>query len=731
MRSNLSGKTFFKKPFPFIRQSDSSDCGLACLRMLGRYFNIDIAGHSSFQDASITKQGMLFSELSRVSGEIGFQTLAVSLGFNEIEGNVPLPSVFFWNDNHFIIVYKIRGNTVYAADPAIGKIKYSKTEFLAGWGGKDQKGLILIYLPPANPALLPSPRASEKMNLSKILVYLLDYKTQLSLIVVTLFFSSVFELIFPFFTQKIIDKGVLFRDMSLLQLILLSQVILFMSKIMNEFYRSWLFIHISPRVSIRLVSDFLIKLFSLPLRFFSSKNVGDLLERIQDHKRVENFITNDLLKSIFAFFSVIIYAIVLLHYNNYIFLVFLLGNIIQLSWIFLYLKKISILDQKQFTLLAKEQNKLLELINGMQEIKLNNIEEQRKSGWEKIQEELFQNNILKLMTNQKYEGYRFISFFISILITFIAANAVIKGELTIGSMMAIIFVLGGVNGPVGQLINFILNLQLVRTSLGRLDEVYKLSGDEVKAEPAEDLKIDDIIINDLSFTYDNTDFVLNHIDLIIPKGKTTAIVGVSGSGKTTLLKLILKFYAAQKGSIHIGKASIASVDHKRWRNQCGVIFQDSFIFSESIAYNISLEDTADEDRLEHAMQFANIKTFVEKLPLKTSTVIGIEGMGLSQGQKQRILIARAIYKNPDYLFFDEATNSLDTENEKIIVQNINRYFEGKTMVVVAHRLSTVKNADQIIVLDKGTIIERGSHPDLVKLGGKYLELIRNQLELGN
>ena len=721
--------SFLKQPFPFVKQLDTSDCGIACLKMICRYYG----GEEStkvIQGANVSKKGVLFSELKRLTDETGFNSLAVKIDLIKFRDNSPLPAIFLWEENHYVVVYKITNRRVYFVDPAIGRLNCSYDEFCEGWHRNTDKGLALVLLP--TKAFQPQEKQTKLKNIrfTSLLSYLVAYRKELILVSLTLLFVSLIDIIFPFFTKKIIDQGVNYKDTSLIQLILCSQVFLFFGKISNEFYRSWLFIHVSSRVSARLISDFLLKLVSLPIKFFSSKNVGDLLERIADHKRVESFLTNDLLKSVFAAVSVIVYAAILVYFDTKIFLIFFIGNVLQLSWIFIFLKQIRVIDHKQFTLLTKEQNKILELINGMQEIKLNNIQNDRKSVWEENQIELFKNNVKKLQINQKYESYRFISFFISVFVTFSAANSVIEGNLTLGGLTAIVFILGGLNVPISQLINFILNYQLVKVSLERIDQVYGLESEvseEGKVEPV----FGDIEISNLSYAYDNANYILSNINLTIPWGKTTAIVGVSGSGKTTLLKLLLKFYTPQKGGILINGCKIEEIDNGIWRNQCGVIFQDSFLFSESIAYNISMDRNYDKNKLNSAITSSNIRVFIDSLPLGIDTIIGAEGIGLSQGQKQRILIARAIYKNPQYLFFDEATNSLDTENESIIVKNIEKLFKKRTMIIVAHRLSTVKNADQIIVFNNGSVIENGSHLDLIKNEGLYYNLVKNQLELNN
>ncbi|MDC8107172.1 peptidase domain-containing ABC transporter [Chryseobacterium sp. B21-037] len=720
----------FKKTFPFLRQLDSQDCGVTCIRMIAKYYGINISNTNPvLVESNLLKQGITISDLNDTAKKLGFNTLVVKLDFEKMINNVPLPAIFFWNQNHFIIVYKVVNKQLYVADPGFGKIVYSQKEFLKGWAQESDEGIVLL-LDPTEKLFDIREKKKKKNDLQYVTQYLVKHKIQLFLIALTLLISSFIELIFPFFTQKILDKGVVLKNISIIYLILIAQILVFVSRIGLEFYRSWLFIHISSRISLSIISDFLVKLMQLPLRFFNSKNIGDLIQRIQDHNRIESFLSKDLIQTVFSFFSIVIYICILFYFNINVFLIVSIGTILELLWIFKFLHKIKLLDQKTFTLEIKDRNKIYELISSMQEIKLNNLEENKRNEWQKIQTNIYLNNINKLKTTQKYESYRFIGFFQTILVIFVSSIAVMNQTLTIGSMLAIMFILGGINAPIGQLINFVLQYQLVKVSFERLNEIHNKPNEENlnKISYLEDIK--DINIDNISFSYDNSNYILKNISLKIPKGKTTAIVGVSGSGKTTLLKLILKFYQQQQGTILINDNTLEEVENTFWRSKCGVILQDSFIFSDTISYNISLEENANQEKILNAIRLANVNDFVDKLPLGLSTIIGSEGIGISHGQKQRILIARAIYKNPDYLFFDEATNSLDSNNEVIIINNINRYFNGKTMIVVAHRLSTVKKADQIIVLDNGRIIEKGNHNELVKFKGKYFELIQNQLELG-
>ncbi len=729
MRSN--------KKFPFVEQLDSNDCGLACIRMISEWYGKKFSSSQLAGGGLLGRQGVSLQNLSKIAEHIGFRTLYLLSDFEKLAISVPLPVIAHWNQNHFVVVYRISKNRIYVADPAFGCTSYSKDEFLKAWSaeeGNTGQGILLLMEPGPDFFSRSESKGENKATFRFLLSYLRSFKPQIVSLMISLLLGSVMELIFPFFTQAIVDKGIGGRQLNFIYLVLLAQIMLYISKTSIDFLRERIFIHVSSRISVYIISDFLIKLMKLPISFFSSRQLGDITQRIQDHSRIDKFMTETLLKSIFAILTLIILSAVLIHFNPLVYFIFMVGSILQFSWIFAFLKRIRILENKSFSLMALDQNKIYELITGMQEIKLNNLEHKKRWEWERIQASLFKVNLSKLKLNQTYEGYRGFVYLQRVLIIFVTSVAVLRGQLSIGTMMAITFVLGQLNEPVSQLINFILQGQQAKISLQRLGEIH-LKSDEEKVEQHKLHQLPNdksIKLQKISFSYTESSSrkVLSDISLLIPGGKTTAIVGVSGSGKTTLLKLLLKFYTCAEGDIFAGGQTLEAYDSSFWRSQCGTVLQDSFLFSDTIAGNIALDDEIDLKRLHQAAETANVQDFIASLPLGYHTRIGQDGQGISQGQRQRLLIARAVYKNPEYLFFDEATNALDAENELIIMRNLDTFCKGKTVIVVAHRLSTVRNADQILVLDNGKIAELGNHEQLTRERGKYYNLIRNQLELG-
>jgi len=726
--------------FPFYQQLDGMDCGPSCLRMIAKHYGKAYSLQTLRERSYITREGVSLLGISDAAESIGFRTMGVKLSWEKLLQEAPLPCIIYWNQIHFVVVYRIKNDIVFVADPAHGLIKYKKEEFLKCWintgsDGEDQ-GIALLLEPTPDFFRLEE----EKLNKSGfryLFSYLKPYKKFLVQLLLGMIAGSILQLIFPFLTQSIVDVGINNRNISFIYLVLIAQMVMFFSQTAIEFIRGWILLHISTRINISIISDFLIKLMKLPISFFDTKMIGDIVQRIGDHNRIENMLTGTSLTVLFSFINLIIFSIVLAVYNLKILAVFLAGSILYGIWIFLFMKKRRDLDYKKFAQLSSNMSNVYQLIVGMQEIKLNNIEKQKRWEWESIQAKLFRVNLKSLsLTQYQQAGGFFLNQTKNIIISFLAALAVVRGDMTLGMMLAVQYIIGMMNGPVDQMVGFVQSAQDAKISLERLGEIHQKE-DEEKPEENKICIIPEkksIEIKNLSFQYEgpHSEMVLDDVSLTIPEGKITAIVGVSGSGKTTLVKMLLGFYKPVSGDIKVGDISLGNFSSRFWRNRCGVVMQDGFIFSDTIARNIAPgEETIEKKRLLHAVNVSNIQEFIETLPLGYNTKIGSDGHGLSQGQKQRILIARAVYKNPLYLFLDEATNALDANNEAVIMKNMDEFFQGKTVVVVAHRLSTVKNADQIVVLEKGKIKEKGTHEDLTRIRGTYYELVKNQLELGN
>ncbi|MDB5153565.1 MAG: peptidase transporter [Mucilaginibacter sp.] len=567
--------------------------------------------------------------------------------------------------------------------------------------------------------------------------YLITYRKLVFQLLFGLGIGSLLQVIVPFLTQAVVDIGINTRNLNFIYIILIAQSMLIIGRVSVEFIRSWILLHVSTRVNISILTDFLIKLMKLPISFFDTKMTGDIMQRMNDQKNIQNFLTGSTLSTVFSLFNLLVFSFVLAYYNISIFFVFVVSSTLYTTWILLFLKHRRVLNYKSFDVSAKNQSQIVQLVNGMQEIKLNNCEQQKRWEWEHIQARLFKFNVKNLALSQYQQGCStFINEGTNLLITFLSAKTVIEGNLTLGAMMAVQYIIGQLNSPLQQFLGFIQGYQDAKISLERLNEIHQMDDEEPPHKELNHILPENksLIINHLTFQYPGAgnEPVLKDIDLHIPQGKTTAIVGMSGSGKTTILKLLLRFYEPQKGEIKVGKQLLDNISFKAWRSQCGVVMQDGFIFSDTIERNLAVGDEyPDNGKLKHAIKVANIQDFIDGLPLGLKTKIGAEGNGISQGQRQRILIARAVYKDPHYIFFDEATNSLDANNERVIMDNLKEFFAGRTVVIVAHRLSTVNHADNIIVLDKGQIIEQGSHQQLTSLKGDYYRLVKNQLELGS
>ena len=724
----------------YVRQLDSMQCGVACLSMICNHYGKNISVRTLSTICFASNEGVSLKGLSEAATLLGFNTYSCRVSISDLsESNIPC--ILHWNQKHFVVLYKIKNNHYYIADPGRGEIIYSEEEFKKYWistivDGKDM-GIALFLNPEPTFYQKIEDETNTPRSFSFLFSYVKQYRKYFGQIVLGLLVGCVLQLIFPFLTQAIVDIGITHKSINFIWLILLGQIMLTFSRSIIDFIRRWLLLHISMRINISFVSDFFIKLLKLPMSFFDTKLMGDLLQRISDHSRVENFLTKELLSITFSILSFIIFGIVLCVYDKLIFCVFLLGSLIYGAWLMVFIKRRRVLDYEIFDKQAKNNNYTYQFITSMQEIKLQDCEQRRRWEWEDMQTELFEVQMKGLKLQQTQEaGSIFINEVKNIVITVLSATAVINGEMTLGMMLAVQYIIGQLNSPVEQLMSFIYTIQDVKIGLERINEVHLNDNEENNNRRITILNNDEysITFSDVAFKYDphalnNT---IENINFNIPQGKVTAIVGASGSGKTTLIKLMLGYYPVGNGNIKIGESNISEINLKWWRRQCGVVMQDGVIFSESIARNIAVDDgEIDKERLVKAAEIANIHDYIMSLPLKYNTKIGRDGVGLSQGQKQRILIARAVYKNPQFIFLDEATNALDAKNERAIVENLNEFYKGRTVVVVAHRLSTVKNADQIVVLDAGKVVEVGDHNTLIAKHGTYYNLVKNQLELGN
>ena len=727
-----------------IFQHDSMQCGIACLQMVCKYFGREYSLDSLSKLCFATTEGVSMLGINEAANTLGLHTISARVTTTML-GKAPLPSILHWDQNHFVVLYKVKkGKKFYVADPGKGLVTYGLDEFKQHWistksNGEDKGIAMFLETTPAffTYKMEDEEHIKEKRSFRFLLGYVRKYRKYFGQIILGLVVGSLLQLVLPFLTQSIVDVGIKNQDIGFVWLILLGQLMLTISRTAIDFIRRWLLLHISLRINISLVSDFFIKLLKLPMSFFDTKLMGDLMQRMNDHTRVNNFLTQQTLNITFAVLTFVVFSVVLFFYNKLVFTIFLLGSILYGAWMTLFLKRRKVLDYELFEQQAINNNKTYEFITSMQEIKLQDCEQRRRWEWEDTQADLFgvQMKSLKLQQTQE-AGSIFINEVKNIIITVVAATAVIHGQMTLGMMLAVQYIIGQLNSPVEQLMNFFYSLQDVKISLERINEIHQMDDENGKVglQTSIEDKIEGIDIKNIMFKYDPHALrkTIDDVNIHIPQGKVTAIVGASGSGKTTLIRLMLGYYPVLEGKINIGNTDINKLDKKWWRRQCGVVMQDGVIFSESIARNIAVDDgDIDKERLLKAAEIACIKDYVMALPLKFNTKIGRDGVGLSQGQKQRILIARAVYKNPDYIFLDEATNSLDANNERSIVENLDKFYKGKTVVIVAHRLSTVKNADQIVVIDHGKVVEIGNHESLTAKRGAYYNLVKNQLELGN
>jgi|UPI0003B2ADC4 ABC-type bacteriocin/lantibiotic exporters, contain an N-terminal double-glycine peptidase domain len=729
----------YRRPFRHFHQLDSMDCGPTCLRMVAMHYGHHYTLETLREKCEFSREGVNLFGIAKAAESIGFRSTGARLSFEEL-CKAPFPIIVHWNQRHFVVLYGTKGKgrniKMLIADPATSLVELSESEFKKSWYStvKDGVGLgIALILEPTPRFYQEDGESVNRRGFKFLRTYLKPFRKFIVQLIAGLFIGSLLQLILPFLTQSIVDIGIGTQDIGFIWLVLIAQLMLAISMASVEFIRGWILLHMGTRINISLISDFLTKLMKLPIGFFDTRMTGDLLQRIDDHKRIQNFLTGSSLNVLFSLFNIVIFGAVLLYYSPIIFLIFIVASVAYVLWVLIFMKRRRELDNKAFTQNAANQNSVIQLITGMQEIKLNSCERQKRWEWERIQARLYRLNIKGLALGQYQEaGATLINQLKNILITVFAASSVLNGELTLGMMLSVQFINGQLNAPLMQVISFLKASQDAKISLERLAEIHDKKEEENEEENhiSEIASGKSITIENLSFKYEGagSPMVLKNINLSIPSGKVTAIVGTSGSGKTTLVKLLLGFYTPQEGTIKYGENNLFSLSMERWREKCGVVMQDGFLFSDTIAGNIAPGvESIDVPRMEKAVDIANIRDFVESLPLSYNTKIGQEGHGLSQGQKQRLLITRAVYKDPELILFDEATNSLDANNEMQIMSNLDEFFVGRTVLVVAHRLSTVKNADNIVVLDKGVITESGTHSELIDKKGAYWQLVKNQL----
>lgn len=730
-------KDFIRRnKYPFYKQPDAMDCGPVCLKMVAAYHGKNLSMQHLRKLCRIGKQGTTMLDLIDAADNLGFKTLAAELPFSKLD-NVPMPCILHWQKEHYVVLYEVNDQYVYLADPALNsKIKLNIEDFLAGWAiNREKKSGRVLLLQPGQAFVDLKEIPEHKTTLWSLIPYLKMHRKGWLPVLVSLMLASSFSLIIPLLTQMVVDKGINAKNTNLLLLICLGQLMLFSGRMLMDFIRARILFRIGARTSIIMLKNFLAKLMKLPFSFFDNRQAGDNMQRVNDNQRIEEFLTNFLINFILSAITLVVLGGVLFYYNWQIFLLFIIGAGVSIIWSNSFQQKRKIIDQKKFKVLSANQQLLLEIFYAMQEIKLTGSEEDKKELWESLQDQSFDLKLEALQLDQHMQGVgSFINEVKNVLITYAAAMLVINDQITLGGMLAVTYVCGQLNAPVNLLVEFSRVSQNTKFSLMRMDEVQQ--EEEEDLEIKEELKDSgpvDISLNKVSFQYGSrhSPFVLKDIDLLIPARKVTAIVGMSGSGKTTLIKLLLKFYGLTDGEISLGGQNISKVNAKSWRKHCGVVMQDGYVFMDSIANNIFAgAEVKDFDRLYEAAKMANMHEFFSSMPFGYDTVVGRDGYGLSEGQKQRLLIARMIYRNPDYVFLDEATNALDAQNERSIVNNLNTFFKGKTVLIVAHRLSTVKHADQIVVLHQGEIREQGTHESLLRKKGSYYNLIKNQLELG-
>lgn len=734
----------YHKRFPHFKQNSSSDCGSTSLRIIAKFYGQNYSHEMLRKHCHVTRRGVNMLDISEGAQYIGFDTVGIKTTFDQLVEEGVFPCILHWNQNHFVVCFGIEkskrhGYTISISDPASQRLTYTKEEFERCWTGKNgdksNYGIALLLEPGENFGKVEDECQKNRRSMLSFARYFTPYRSMIVQLVLAMLVGSTIQMILPFFSQAMVDQGINGRNLNIITLILFAQLGFFVATLSIDYIRSWIMLHMNSRIDIQLIADFLIKLTAMPLQFFDSRMTGDILQRIGDHGRIKSFLLSNSMRIVFSLINFVIFLAILAYYNVHVLTIFVVGNTLYVVWISFFMRYRRELDIKRFNQSAMEQSKMIQLVQGMQDIKLNNCERQKRWEWERIQVRLFQIGLKGLRIGQiQQSGSVFFTQTTHILIYYIAAKSVVDGSMTLGMMMSLTYIIGQISVPISEFIDFAQSFQDAKISLERLNEIHSQDDEETDINkkqailPAER----DIVIKDLSFSYSGSEseLALKNISLSIPAHKVTAIVGESGCGKTTLIKLLQGFYEPTHGSIKVGGIPLSDINPHTWRAATGSVMQDSFIFSDTIANNIAVNsDETDKEQMINAARMARIDEFVESLPMGYDTIIGMEGKGVSQGQRQRVLIARAIYKNPKYIFLDEATNSLDATNEAKIMENLNKFYEGRTVVISAHRLSTVRNADQIIVMNGGKIVERGNHESLLKQQGRYYDLVKHQITL--
>lgn len=718
--------------FPCEHQLDTMDCGPACLKIISKYYGKFYSLQFLRDVCGVSREGVSFQDISYGAEKIGLRTLGIRASIDDLYKKVKFPCIIHWQDNHFIVVYKVKGSNVYVSDPAKDLLVYSLQEFVNGWYDEEENNGAVLLVEPSPDFRSQGDHVRGKQSLEKILKYFIPYKSGFVTLFSVMLVVTILQGMLPFISKAVIDVGIHSQDIGFINLMLLANITIIASVTLSNAVRDWLLLHITSRVNIALISDYLIKLMRLPVAFFENKMIGDILQRAQDHERIRAFIMNNSLNLIFSTLTFVVFSVILMFYNPVIFAIFIIAGLMYVGWVLGFLSIRKRMDWEYFDLVSRNQSYWVETVKSIQDVKINNYEQPRRWKWEKIQAKLYRLNTRVLtVTNTQQLGGQFILSIQNLAITFFCAKAVIRGEITFGVMISTQFIIGMLSAPLSQFINFIISAQYAKISFLRLNEIHEMQDEEEIAMTANTPMPADgkLSLQNVYFQYSpHADYVLKQIYLNIPEGKITALVGGSGSGKSTLLKILLRLYQPSVGDVLLGDTNIRNISMRDWRDQCGVVMQDGCVFNDTILNNVALDDEhLDYIRLEEALETANILSEIKQMPQGYHTKIGEEGRGLSGGQKQRILIARALYKNPRYLFLDEATNALDAINEAKIVKALNKAFRKRTVIVVAHRLSTVRHAHQIVVLKKGVITEIGNHESLMGHQGDYFELVNNQM----